>query len=66
MAFQQITVQRSTRDNTRYKACIECHSCRFQYDSLSVSTETEVQSLSICCAYDMWVTKLLSMEIWER
>lgn len=54
-----------TRDGTQHKPSIECHCCIFQYDSLSVSTVTEVQGLSICCAYDMWVTKLLSMEIWE-
>lgn len=55
----------NTRDGTQHKPCIECHCCIFQYDSFSVSTVTEVQGLSICCAYDMWVTKLLSMEISE-
>lgn len=46
-----------------HKHSIQCHCCIFHYDSLSVSTVTEVQGLSVCCAYDMWVTKLLSMEI---
>lgn len=31
-----------------------------------MSTVTEVQGLSICCAYDIWVTKLLSIEIWDK
>lgn len=53
----------NTRGGTQHKPSIECHRYIFQYDSLSVSTVTEVQGLSICCAYDMWVTKLLSMEI---
>ena len=55
-----------TRDDTQNKPLIQCHCCIFQYDSLSVSTVTEVQGLSSCCAYDMWVTKLLSMEILVR
>lgn len=55
----------NTRDGTQHKRTIECHCYIFHYDSLSMSTVTDVQGLSICCAYDMWVTKLLSMEIWE-
>lgn len=54
----------NTRDGAQQKPSMECHCCIFQCDSLSVSTVTEVQGLRICCAYDMWVTKVLSMEIW--
>ena len=56
------SAEHNTRDGTRHKPSIKCHCYIFQYESLSVSTLTEVQGLSICCAYDMWATKLLWME----
>ena len=55
----------NTLDAAQQKPSIQCLWCIFQNDSLSVSTVTEVQGLNICCAYDMWVTKVLWMEIWE-